>query len=212
MQTIRILHNLARTGGTIISRCLACMDGVALLSEVHPTLGGEWNSPRVQAREWYGVDVPDGLPFADTIAAIEEAFRSRGQALVLRSWDHVDFVPSSHCQTPAMRSTIVDALEGRFDLLRVKLEREDHLAHLASLERFGEPCGALAFGRGLVAFASMPIPGTTYERFLSFPRFTMDWLCSALSLPRYRAWESKWQRYTHVTGDIANQLDRTVIG
>jgi len=212
VQTLRILHNLARTGGTIISRCLACMDGVALLSEVHPTLGGPWNDASTQARDWYGVEVPAGLPFVDTIAALEEAFRSRGMTLVLRSWDHVDFVPSSHNQTPAMRSTIVDALDARFSLLRAKVEREDRLAQLASLEKFGEPCGALAFARGLVEFSWMDVPGTTYERFLERPGFTLEWLCSVLALPFDRAWESKWQRYTHVTGDIENQLAKTAIG
>ena len=33
---IRILHHMARSGGTIISRCLGCMKDVILLSEIHP--------------------------------------------------------------------------------------------------------------------------------------------------------------------------------
>ncbi|EMI22529.1 hypothetical protein RMSM_00554 [Rhodopirellula maiorica SM1] len=31
-----LLHHLARTGGTLFSRCLAAMDSVYLLSEINP--------------------------------------------------------------------------------------------------------------------------------------------------------------------------------
>jgi len=33
---IRLLHQLGRSGGTLISRCLGSMQGVVLLSEIHP--------------------------------------------------------------------------------------------------------------------------------------------------------------------------------
>ncbi len=33
---VRLVHHLARSGGTLISRCLGCMSGVLLLSEIHP--------------------------------------------------------------------------------------------------------------------------------------------------------------------------------
>lgn len=33
---LRIVSNLPRPGSTLISRCLGCMEGVVLLSEIHP--------------------------------------------------------------------------------------------------------------------------------------------------------------------------------
>ncbi len=33
---VRILHQMARAGGTIMCKCLASMNGVVLLSEIHP--------------------------------------------------------------------------------------------------------------------------------------------------------------------------------
>ena len=33
---IRIIHNLARSGGTPICKCLGCMSDIVLLSEIEP--------------------------------------------------------------------------------------------------------------------------------------------------------------------------------
>src|SRR5918996_6269218 len=91
---LRLLHQMARSGGTVISRCLACMSGVALLSEVHARATGfvdplaqaqAWFAPFGRA-EWEALCARGPLPFADAIAAIEPALRGRGLALVLREW------------------------------------------------------------------------------------------------------------------------------
>ena len=49
---IRIIHHMARTGGTVISKCLASMDEVILLSEIHP-LGAKEFNPVSQAVQWF---------------------------------------------------------------------------------------------------------------------------------------------------------------
>ena len=36
MTEIRLIHNLQRSGGTIISKCLGAQENVILLSEIHP--------------------------------------------------------------------------------------------------------------------------------------------------------------------------------
>ena len=51
---LRIVHNLARTGGTLICRCLGSMKGVAVLSEIHP-MAAHLMNPVAQAREWFGL-------------------------------------------------------------------------------------------------------------------------------------------------------------
>jgi len=213
--TIRILHGLARTGGTIVSRCLGCMSGVALLSEVHPTLCNSWNSPRTQSREWYGIDVPDGLTFVETVAALEEAFRARGLALVLRSWDFVDYVPSRHNEAPAMRSTLADALRERFEVREAWLTRAP-ADMFASLRRFMPDDDVLTvagFSAGYAAYnAQAGIPRVSHEMFCKYPHFAVDAICAGLGLTVDPGWSDKWKHYTNVTGDIGNQRARTVIG
>ena len=51
---LRLVHHMARSGGTLFSRCLGCMSGVLLLSEIHP-LGTAQFNPLVQAQRWYGL-------------------------------------------------------------------------------------------------------------------------------------------------------------
>ena len=85
---IRILHNLARSGGTLVSKCLGCMDRVALLSEIHP-LGTQMFNPLTQAHDWYGLleseDINPGKhDFVDVIKLIEQRCRETGKTLVIR--------------------------------------------------------------------------------------------------------------------------------
>jgi hypothetical protein len=35
-QKLRMIHNMARSGSTLVCKCLGCMEGVVLLSELHP--------------------------------------------------------------------------------------------------------------------------------------------------------------------------------
>ena len=75
-RTVRVFHSLGKTGGTVVSRCLGCMEKVALLSEIHPDgpamfaplFGAQpeqsqkWD-PLVQAREWFDWFEDDYLAF-----------------------------------------------------------------------------------------------------------------------------------------------------
>ena len=52
----------ARSGGTILNRCLGCLPGVVMLSEVTPLVdqspaGGEPRTVKDQARQWYGIEL-----------------------------------------------------------------------------------------------------------------------------------------------------------
>jgi hypothetical protein len=58
--SIRLWHNLARSGSTMIGRCLGCMKGVCLLSEIHP-LGARFINPFGQANEWFGLFSPEDI-------------------------------------------------------------------------------------------------------------------------------------------------------
>ena len=54
MVTIRVLHHMARAGGTLISRCLGCMRNVILLSEIHPH-GAQYFNALEQAHRWFNL-------------------------------------------------------------------------------------------------------------------------------------------------------------
>ena len=95
---LRLIHNLARSGGTLIGRCVGAMAGVALLSEIHPR-GNKHFNPVRQAHEWYGLLTRDDIDwfdsdepksYPDAIRRIVTRAEERGDALVIRDWAHLD--------------------------------------------------------------------------------------------------------------------------
>lgn len=223
--TIRIVHNLARSGGTIFARCLGCMDGVALLSEVHelgrdiadPATGFRPLDPIRQAREWYGLDVQRRATAAADVRAIADECADRGLALVVRTWDHADFVPSMFNREPPMRSTMAYHLGITHRLARLALVREPvgMWLSLSKHEAMRSDVAAGAFTpevflRSYRAFAEMAymLPIVHYEDFCADPGAALADACEQLDLPFDAGWAAKWHLYRNVTGDIANQGDR----
>ena len=97
--TIHILHHMARTGGTVISRCLGCMNEIVLLSEIHPS-GTDRFDPLDQARRWFDLVTEeevasfqngDGYDFPGAVRLIAERCREHNRFLVLRDWSHLDY-------------------------------------------------------------------------------------------------------------------------
>ena len=96
---LRIFSNLARTGGTLVSRCIGSMDGVALLSEIHPvgSLVSDINILN-QAVNWYQLFRSGEIPrdksftFDEITMLIARALDKKGLQLVIRDWVHLDFM------------------------------------------------------------------------------------------------------------------------
>jgi hypothetical protein len=208
--TIRIVHNLARSGGTIINRCLACMDGIVLLSEVDPHTKDEWNSAPHQARAWYGYQLgPEPCKrFDEEVERIHaQLCKTPARALVIRSWDVTSFIPTKFCPAPGLLSVLAVAL-ARFDLWRVAIVREP-IAMWRSLAKYQQEdvaSGLLTvdnYLRGYRAFAEMALKTgfVRYEDFCVRPGLTLEAMCCQLDLPFDLRWTRKWAGYHNLTGD-----------
>jgi hypothetical protein len=212
---LRLVHHMARSGGTLISRCLGCMSGVLLLSEIHP-LGTAQFNPLVQAQRWYGLlssqDLAElkargRIAFADAIDLIYRRAADAGQRLVIRDWSHLDFTGVPFVANPAYRLLTAEALAGRFELRQVctvrhpldqwlslrqltvvhgKLSLD---AYLAGYRRFAEQARAIGFFR--------------YEDFAADPGAVMKELCRRLDVRFDRHFAERWSSYAFVTGDVA---------
>lgn len=207
--TLRLLHHTARSGGTVIARCLGTMHGVCLLSEIHPA-GTERHNPLDQAAEWHGlltaadeqrlVGVP--VSFEDAIDLIARRAAERGLTLVLRDWNHLDFhgVPFTR---PTGRFLLAESLEAAYGLRRaytvrhpldqwLSMHRQPVLQDL-SLEAF--LAGALAYARAAAAAGFH-----RYEDFVAAPERVLRGLCDDLGLAYDAGWQHRWQAYDQVTG------------
>ena len=210
--TLRIIHNLARTGGTIMCRCLGCMEGVALLSEIHPDMDMVFD-PITQARAWHGIHNTRETEFSNVIKEIEFWANEQGNALVVRSWDHIDFMPSKFNREPTYKSKLVEVLEPHFDLRRIAITRNgrDMWASLARHDSMAEDVASGVFTpkefmRGYDAYleATAGLKRFDYDSFLKCTTADLREMCSALELPYDDTWRDKWRAYHKVTGCLSN--------
>lgn len=212
---LRLLHQMARSGGTLVSRCLACMEGVALLSEVHAGATGFVN-PLAQAQAWFApfdaaawaaLARRGTIPFPDAIEIIDLALRRQGRRLVLREWSHLDFTGVPIVADPPLRSLTAEALQSRFALIRFATVRHP-------LEQYLSACAVPALRGGLAIapyfngyrrFAEMAaeVGFVTYESFCADPAGTMRRLCAGLRLPFDPTFVDRQAGWTRITGDHA---------
>jgi hypothetical protein len=170
---------MARSGGTIICRCLASMEGIVLLSEIHP-LGARMFNPLDQADRWYGLLTPDDiklassgrLSFPDAIEIVERRCTEQGKLLVIRDWSHLDYTGIPFVK-PSYRPLLVEALHSRFRLLNFSSVRHplDQWLSLSRLAIIRERLSPSDFLKGAVLFARSSRK-TGFVRYEDFTRQT----------------------------------------
>jgi protein O-GlcNAc transferase len=223
---IRLLHHLARSGGTLISRCLASMQGVALLSEIHPAAAAVHYpiyDPLDQARRWYelfdagevatlGRTRPER--FAAVIGLIEERCQARGLALVIRDWSHLDFIGVPYRRETGFKLETVEALKPQFALRRFATVRHPVTQWLSlrrikgtselTLERYLAGCHAFAEQAVAVGFVR-------YEDFTRTPAASLAEIARALDLAYDPGFVERWSSYRHMTGDVPEQDETAIV-
>jgi hypothetical protein len=188
---LRTVHHLACTGGTLISRCLAALPDVVLLSELNPTNrhGPAFNPSHplaVYAR--LGEPLPQAVVRAEFLAQLEQVLglcTARQTDLVLRDHSHSDF-----CLGPAVAP---------FQPLRAWLEPHPLLSVVTLRHPLDSWLGLVAAGwhtqlepPSLRAYCSRyqafldayhDLPWIHYEAFCRQPEPVFRQLCDALCLP-----------------------------
>ncbi len=234
-RTIRVFHSLGKTGGTVVSRCLGCMEKVALLSEIHPQgpamfaplfadqpeLSRKWD-PLVQAREWFdwfddeGAGSAGEMGFSEAIGRIEAQAAAHGKELVIRDWSHPDFIGAPFRDRPTGESETVKALAGGFRILRAAIVRHpvDHWLSKRKLPWMRERLTLERFMEGYLAFAKLcrGIPTIRFEDFTKVPQASVWFLCEALELSYDADFIGKWWEFDKLTGDLNSERGGSVIG
>ena len=210
---VRIIHNLARCGGTLVCKCVGSMKDVILLSEIHP-LGGKYRKPLEQTHEWHKLLTEEEVSafgkdsradFLEAISLVEARCRQADRRLVLRDWAHLDFM-----QVPfTYQMLLADALEEDFELLRIALVRHP-VDQWLSLRKLGLVRGKLslpAYLRGYLKFAQFcsQTGFIRYEDFTAEPAWQMKILCQKLQLEYDESFLQKWCDYDFITGDVTGE-------
>jgi hypothetical protein len=205
--TLRLVHHLSSSGGTIISKCLAVMPRTVLLSEIHPTT--------VHRVEFFPIDPLGQLIWnyprlAPPIDVLYEQFRSRlkpvvdvcaslDKILILRDHSHSDYLTN---QEPAGR--LVAALRPAFELRRAATIRDPIDAWLSMtasgfdyhVKGFDDYCGRVV----KFVMDHQDIRFWRYEDFIARPATVMAELCRHLEVPFDAQFVSRYNNVT-LTGD-----------
>lgn len=208
---IRILSNLARAGGTLVSKCLGSMDNVVLLSEIHP-LGTQFFDPLRQAQSWYDLLRPEDLygrqlDLVDAIRLIEQRCTEQGKTLLIRDWAHLDFIGTPFIANPPNKLQLTECLAPEFSVLQHAVTRHpvDQWLSTARLDIMRGRLGLDAFLAGYRRFAEECVKTgfTRYEDFTRKPAFELQKLCARLEMKYDGKFIKRWHRNTRVTGDMS---------
>lgn len=217
---LRIVHHLACSGGTLVSKCLSALPNVFLLSELHPTTtlhqGG--GKPKFLPADVITQSRYAGVPDADTLAwdifkanivtTSRHLERFSGK-LVIRDHTHSDFCVG---ESYSNYSTIANALSTEFELLRVVTLRDPIDAYL-SLVKNGwashfQPTTFDEYCKRVWAFVSEYSDEQVYkyEDFVCSPETVLNQICTKLRLEFEDSFQDIFDIF-QVTGDSGRSGD-----
>lgn len=209
---LAVLYSLARSGGTIFSRCLACIQGNTMLSEIHP----RWSyyDPFSQAHDWFGlISAPEGQAFLaqhgynyiKAIQFLNARCIERGQHLIIRDWTHVDFFTGPFPAKPVFRLSQYEALKHHFDIRHIALIRHPIDTYL-SLRKL-PPYKDITTDDFLDRYSAYvnqikPIGFVRYEDFCDNPAPVIESVCKTLGVNYSEEFLERYKSYSTITGDV----------
>ncbi len=211
LPTLRVIHSLARSGSTLISRCIGSMNSTCLLSEIHPLghTNKHWNSI-CQYQDWYSnIDIQDWkkISFTESIHRIYQDCEFRNQTLVLRDWAHIDFFGPPARRPPTFEFDLDRRLTPHYNLLhcviaRHPLETWRSMRKLKLVIDNNIDIDQFLSGYRKFLVQAMEYPLIKYEDFCHSPSSEMESICRHLELPFDSGFINRWHENNKVTGDI----------
>jgi hypothetical protein len=189
---LRTIHHFACTGGTVISKCLASMPDVALISEVNPfcrLYGSEFDptNPLLLLERSYRTLSTDEIieEFSRQVSHVYQICLHDDVDLILRDHSHTDFCMGSN---PSPVSPIADYLASSYELLSVVTVRHPLDSYLGLLaqgwEKQFSPSSLNEYCRRYLLFlnryASLPV--FRYEDFCARPDAFVKNLCDVMRI------------------------------
>lgn len=227
---VRSIHHFACSGGTLISKCLASMPNVTLLSEIDPL--SRMQTGARHKRSFMPTDLIHGARVAlrpvgdDTalsmfraaLAELHNALNETGRHLLLRDHAHSQFCSDT---APSQRPTLHDILAQCGPVLSVVTVRHPLDCYLSLIKNGWQtfsPFTLEEYARRHMAFLDrhQGLPLFRYEEFVDDPDGQLERMCAELGLRFVPGAESLIQ-IVEISGDsgrssahISRRLRRAV--
>jgi hypothetical protein len=202
LPTLPILRTLGGCGGTIVSKCLGAMEGTVLLSESSPFTARLFDhrlNPLAMLRRHAPEDIPPAFVACDAealanpevygnfVGELQGRLAARKRRLVIRDYGYGDFIGRPFVTQAANRSSLDEALRGRFNLREVYLVRHpiDQYLSLRGHKAVRRNVDARTFMEGVVRATAAYKNSTVirFEDFLQDPDAILRRMTEALGLP-----------------------------
>jgi hypothetical protein len=197
----------ARSGGTLLNKCLGSLPSTVVLSEVNP-LGGGWgesmdlsfDSVYEQAKNWYGISL-EAKDFSGCIVELDRYCDDNGLNLIIRDWPYVNFSPHEYNNfKPPYKLLTLECIGGIIDL-KIFLFVRDSIDVWISR---GMPPVKEFFKNYLCYVKSILRLGVRifrYEDFCTNPQVSMESLCNYCGI-KYEDITKSYYYFNKVNGDV----------
>lgn len=208
---LRVIHHFACTGGTLMSRALACQPNTLLLSEVDPLSTAKRGNEQFAPSDLAFLASTNLRPptaatkigmFCAALGVLHRDSENRGQHVILRDHTHSHFcIPSD----PTQRPLIKDMLTPDFDVCNLITVRHplDSLLALRANGWARAPVDTLdAYANRYLMFLNS-YPGVDIFRYEDFVR-NPDKICHDMAEVLKLDYNPRWQDLlpiVHLTGD-----------
>jgi len=211
---VRILSHLPSSGGSPISRAIAAMPNIVLLSEIHPYASDRLTfSPMRQYLQYYADSefkdwlsspaISESLTFRESIRLIASDCERHGKILVIRDWAFLDFIAKS--SKPLMYRSITEKeLSDTFLLKYCATSRHPADTWLSFLNSGFAPGLSLDdFAAGYLKFANYIYNRDwfKYEDFCIKPDNTLLSICNSLEIEFTPSYKDRMKEVRHITGN-----------
>ncbi len=178
MQPIILLICYARSGGTMLSRCLSSMENTFVASEVHPKYNVHLNL--AQQSKKIGINLKSG-DYLNQVIDLNKQLEEQGKRLVLRDWTFIDFTPHdiNNFET-SNRLLQYEMLVAELPLIPVVFVRD---AIDIWISRWCPPAFFKVYKNYISEILDKNLSIFKYEDFCEHPEIEMKKLCQILDLP-----------------------------
>ena len=199
----------ARSGGTVLNKCLGVQPDVFIASEVNPAVEAlsdqlDPGLKRVtlisQAKEWLGLELK-GATFVERVRELRRHCTDNRLELLIRDWTFVNFNPhSTNSGTPPCRLLTLQQLSAETGLRPFAFVRD--AIDIWISRGTPDPAPFFASYRLFVEqLKKYPVPIYRYEDFCREPAKVLKEICSYLGIRYADGAIQGYQDFTHVIGD-----------
>ena len=194
----------ARSGGTLLNRCLGSLPNTVVLSEVNPLGGGSGapikaDTPYEQALRWYGIELKS-RDFTGSILELIKVCEQKGLSLIIREWSIVNFVPMpQNNNQPPYKFLAIESLKGKCNIAVFAFVRnaiDVFLSQGEEIETFSSN-----YLQYVKAIKDLGIPIFKFEDFCKFPEKVLRSICRLGGISFSESFKN-FPSFVNVNGDV----------